>query len=270
MVYIMANLSFLTRLSADVLTEQRVFYGLKAGWGFELTMTLATLLFGFVLAGLTQAIVVEPSGMLWPGVLGNTALNAALHARRATGQASSYVFVPFLRSASLRQPRTKSFGATRYTFFLLAFSIAFCWYWFPGLLFPALSYFTWVCWIAPKNAVVNQLLGMKSGLGLLPLTFDWTQVAYIGNPLVVPTWVILNVLASLVFWVYIVTPALYYSNFAWTAHLPIQSNSIFDDRGKVYNVSRVVNKKDGFSFNETGYGAYSEACIPLFRPWFWI
>lgn len=75
----MANLSFLTRLSADVLTEQRIFYGLEAGWGFELTMTLATILFGFALAGLCRSFVVEPAGLIWPGVLGNTALNAALH-----------------------------------------------------------------------------------------------------------------------------------------------------------------------------------------------
>lgn len=75
----MANLSFLTRLSADVLTEQRVFYGLEAGWGFELTVTLSTILYGFALAGLCYALVVEPPGLLWPGVLGNTALNAALH-----------------------------------------------------------------------------------------------------------------------------------------------------------------------------------------------
>lgn len=78
----MANLSFLTRLSADVLTEQRIFYGYEAGWGFELTMTLSTILYGFALAGLCRSLVVEPAGLLWPGVLGNTALNAALHPNR--------------------------------------------------------------------------------------------------------------------------------------------------------------------------------------------
>jgi hypothetical protein len=79
LIYILANLSYLTRLSADVLTEQRVFYGLNAGWGFELSMTLATILFGFVFAGLARSVVVEPPELIWPGVLGNTALNAALH-----------------------------------------------------------------------------------------------------------------------------------------------------------------------------------------------
>lgn len=69
----------MTRLSADVLTEQRVFYGLKAGWGFEMMITLATIFFGFAFAGLTRSLVVEPRELIWPGVLGNTALNAALH-----------------------------------------------------------------------------------------------------------------------------------------------------------------------------------------------
>lgn len=82
----MANLSFLTRLSADVLTEQRIFYGYKAGWGFELSVTLSTILCGFALAGLCRSLVVEPVGLLRPCVLGNTALNAALHRNRKEGE----------------------------------------------------------------------------------------------------------------------------------------------------------------------------------------
>lgn len=79
LIYILANLSYLTRLSADVLTEQRVFYGADTNWGFEITITLATILFGFSLAGFGRSLVVEPKSLVWPGVLANTALNAALH-----------------------------------------------------------------------------------------------------------------------------------------------------------------------------------------------
>jgi hypothetical protein len=93
LIYIMANLSFLTRLSADVLTEQRVFYGFKAGWGFELTVTLATILYGFVLAGTCRSLVVEPAGLMWPGVLGNTALNAALHPNRKEEETEYVMFL---------------------------------------------------------------------------------------------------------------------------------------------------------------------------------
>lgn len=81
LIYILANLSYMTRLSADVLTEQRVFYGLRAGWGFEMSITLATTIFGFTLAGLFKNLVIEPENMVWPGVLGNTALNHALHGK---------------------------------------------------------------------------------------------------------------------------------------------------------------------------------------------
>lgn len=79
LIYILANLSFLTRLSADVLIEQRVFYKLDSGWGFELLITLATILYGLALAGICRSLVVTPKTLVWPGVLGNTALNAALH-----------------------------------------------------------------------------------------------------------------------------------------------------------------------------------------------
>ncbi|GJN76776.1 hypothetical protein PLIIFM63780_000263 [Purpureocillium lilacinum] len=236
LIYILANLSFLTRLSADVLTEQRVFYGYEAGWGFELLMTIATILFGLALAGMSRSLVVEPPELLWPGVLGNTALNSALHG-----------------SPGKQAPSEHAWKASRYRFFLWTFAAGFCWYWVPDLLFPALGYFTWICWIAPRNAVVNQVFGMKSG----------SQISYIGSPLVVPTWAILNVLASVVFWIYIVTPALYYSNTWLSAYLPLQSNSIFDRTAKVYNVSRVVNKGDGFTFDPAKYEAYSDIRLPV-------
>jgi hypothetical protein len=29
------------------------------------------------------------------------------------------------------------------------------WYFLPGYLFQALSYFNWVCWIAPDNIPLN-------------------------------------------------------------------------------------------------------------------
>lgn len=90
-----------------------------------------------------------------------------------------------------------------------------------------------------------------------------SQIAYIGSPLVVPSWTILNVLASLVFWIYIVSPALYYTNTWYAAHLPFQSNNVYDNTGKTYNVSRVINKSDNFSFNATRYEEYSPVYLPV-------
>ncbi|KAJ4990891.1 OPT small oligopeptide transporter [Stagonosporopsis vannaccii] len=245
LIYIMANLSFLTRLSADVLTEQRIFFGYETGWGFELMITLATILYGFSIAGICKAIVVDPSSMLWPGVFANTALNHALHS-------------PEAESESLN-----GFRMSRYTFFLSAFSISFCWYWFPDFIFPALGYFTFICWAAPENTVINQIFGMKSGLGLLPVTFDWSQVAYIGSPLVVPAWAVANILVALVFWVYIISPALYYTNVWNSAYFSIQSNSVYDNSGSAYNVSRVISKHDGYQLDPVKYESYSRIYLPV-------
>ena len=57
----------------------------------------------------------------------------------------------------------------------------------------ALSYFNWVCWIAPDNVTVNHLFGYTSGLGMSFITFDWAQIAYIGSPLATPWWAEANV-----------------------------------------------------------------------------
>lgn len=87
-------------------------------------------------------------------------------------------------------------GISRERFFLFAFLGSFSWYFMPGYLFQALSYFSWVCWIAPDNIKVNQMFGVclevtangvktytehsfykyRSGLGMSLLTFDWAQV----------------------------------------------------------------------------------------------
>lgn len=75
----MSNLSIYVRLSADVLTEQQIFYKYKAGWGFQVLITLATLLVGLCLAGLFRSIVVVPRELIWPGVLSVTALTTTLH-----------------------------------------------------------------------------------------------------------------------------------------------------------------------------------------------
>ena len=72
-------------------------------------------------------------------------------------------------------------GISRERFFLYAWLASMCWYFVPGYLFQALSYFSWVCWIAPDNIVVNQLFGYVSGLGMSLITFDWAQISYMGE-----------------------------------------------------------------------------------------
>ena len=58
--------------------------------------------------------------------------------------------------------------------------------------------FSYVCWMAPNNVVVNQLFGVRSGLGFGILTFDWSQISFIGSPLMVPWWAQVHVIVGFI------------------------------------------------------------------------
>ena len=115
---------------------------------------------------------------------------------------------------------------------------AFVWYWLPGLMFTGLSYFSWICWIAPNNLVVNQLFGTVSGVGLFPLTFDWSQIAYNTNPLLSPFWAALNVFVGFAFFFWVVTIGINYSNIWYSAYMPLMDANVYDNTANLYNVSR--------------------------------
>ncbi|KAL4781301.1 OPT oligopeptide transporter protein-domain-containing protein [Aspergillus varians] len=247
LIYIMSNLSIYVRLGADVLTEQQKFFGYAAGFGFQFCITLSTFMIGFCLAGLCRSIVVVPRELIWPGLLSVTTLVTTLH---NIGQQEM-------------QERYKTWRMSRYAFFTIVFCVSFCWYWFPDFIFPALSNFNFACWIRPKSVVVNQLLGVKSGMGLIPITFDWSQISYLGSPLLVPTWAILNIAGALVFWIWIVAVACYYSNIWNSGYLPFQSSKVYDNTGGIYKVKKIVNAASGYKLDLKKYEAYSPVYMPI-------
>lgn len=112
-----------------------------------------------------------------------------------------------------------------------------------------------VCWIAPNNIVVNQLFGMQTGLGLSPITFDWSQIAYNTNPLLSPSWAAINVFAGFAGFFWIVCPALYYTNTWYTAYLPMMTADVYDNTGAAYNVTNVLTPQG--TLDEAAYAAYS-------------
>jgi hypothetical protein len=60
--------------------------------------------------------------------------------------------------------------------------------------------------------VVNQLFGTVSGLGMGIITFDWSQIAWIGSPLMIPWWAQVHIFVSFVFLYWFILPILYYTN----------------------------------------------------------
>ena len=121
----------------------------------------------------------NPSIIVWPANLVTCAVFNMLHAQGYTD--------------------VEKRGISRERFFFYAWAASVIWYIIPGYLFRALSYFSWVCWIAPNNIIINQLFGYFSGLGMSIITFDWSQIAFIGSPLATPWWVEANLAGGFVF-----------------------------------------------------------------------
>ncbi|KAF8195689.1 OPT oligopeptide transporter [Mycena galopus ATCC 62051] len=239
LVTIMATVGYSSAYATDIIAVQRVYYNQIYNFSFQWLVVMSTQLIGFSIGGVARRFLVQPPSMIWPANLVTCALFNTLHSTEYAGVGNRG-------------------GYSRERFFYIALACGICWYLLPGYLFTALSYFSWVCWIAPDNLVVNQLFGVNYGLGMGLLTFDWAQIAYIGSPLATPWWAEANIAVGFVFFYWIITPALYFSNTWYSKYMPISSGGSFDNTGATYNVTRILSADSTFDLES--YEAYS----PLF------
>ncbi|EFX05091.1 oligopeptide transporter [Grosmannia clavigera kw1407] len=190
------------------------YWGLDYGAGFSFLYLLTSQSLGFGLAGLARRWLVYPAALIWPASLPSAVLFRALHE-------------PQDRSA------VNGWTVGRYRFFSYFSAFSFVLYWIPDYIWTSTSAFDFITWIAPHNQKVNTIFGMNSGLGLLPLSIDWTQITYAGQPLQTPFYIT----------------------------LPLLSSSTFDNTGKAYNITRVINSD--LTLNVTKYEAYSPMYITM-------
>ncbi|EMD31506.1 hypothetical protein CERSUDRAFT_119725 [Gelatoporia subvermispora B] len=239
LITIMASVGSGSAYATDIVAVQRVYYNQQYNFSYQWMVVMSTQLIGFSIGGICRRFLVQPPSMIWPANLVTCALFNTLHQQVYAGMGSRG-------------------GMSREKFFFIAFACSVAWYFFPGYLFQALSFFNWVCWIAPNNVVVNQLFGYSSGLGMSLVTFDWAQIAYIGSPLATPWWAEANIAGGFVFFFWLVVPILYYTNTWFSTFMPISSRNSFDRFGNSYNVTAIIN--EDASLNVAKYEAYS----PLF------
>lgn len=207
--------------------------------GYGILLLLSTQLMGLGFSGLLRRFVVYPVEALWPNILPTLALNRTL-------------LVPEKKQS------IHGWTVSRYKFFVIVFCAMFVYFWLPNFLFPALSLFAWMTWIAPKNFNLNAITGSQMGLGFNPIsTFDWNVISTYSQPLAFPFFATAQqFLGTLLGGLIII--ALYWNNVQWSAYLPINSSGIFDNTGNPYNITRVINPNVGF-LNEADYQAYSPA-----------
>ncbi|KAF3917703.1 hypothetical protein AA313_de0210203 [Arthrobotrys entomopaga] len=238
----MVNVGGGSAYATDILLAQITRYKFDFGWGFAILLTLSTQCLGFGLAGMCRRFLVWPAAMIWPSTLVSSTLFNTLHDRVKVSEANGWTI-------------------SRQRFLVYILIGSFCWYWVPGWLFQALSIFAIPTFIAPNNVIINQLFGGKNGLSILPITFDWTQIAgYLGSPLIPPWHAIANTLFGTFLFGIVTTIAVHYGAASswYTAYLPITGFETFDNTGKQYNISRILDERHRLDVSK--YEAYS----PLF------
>jgi OPT family small oligopeptide transporter len=242
LVTIMAAVGAGSAYATDIVAVQRVYYNQHFSFVYGWMLVMSTQLIGFSIGGVARRFLVSPPSMIWPNTLVQCALFNTLHSQSYAGIG-------------------RHDGISRERFFLTAFLGAAVWYIFPGYLFQALSFFSWVCWLAPNNKKINQMFGYRSGLGFSLLSFDWTQIALIGSPLATPWWAEANIAIGFLFFFWFLTPILYYSNVWNSQYMPISSRGSYDNTGQPYDLARIT-QADG-TIDMEAFKEYSPLYLSL-------
>lgn len=176
MITVMTAAGTTVSYAIDILLAQEIFYHQHFKWGFQILLVMSTNVMGLGIAGISRRFLIWPSAMVWPSTLITATVMHSLHNHRPADPAA-----------------THGWTIGRYKFFLIVACCVFVWEWVPQVFATFLQFFFFATWAAPNNVVVNQLFGGQSGLGLLPISFDWNTVTgFLGSPLPVPGFALAN------------------------------------------------------------------------------
>ncbi|KAI1268491.1 OPT oligopeptide transporter protein-domain-containing protein [Xylariaceae sp. FL1019] len=241
-IVVMAGVSFAVAYATDILLAQLVFYKQNFGIVFQILLVVSTQSLGYGIAGIMRKFLVYPASMIWPGTLVSVALMNAMY-----------------ETHHVKDPSIIGGNMSRYKWFGLVTAVSGIYYFIPGFFAQFLSVTAFVTWLSPQSPVINQLFGGTTGLSLIPLTFDWTQISgYIGSPLIPPWHAIANTLIGVVSFFVVLASFFHYTGAWYSMYLPMNDASTYDNTGSFYDVSRVLTPD--FLLDENAYQAYS----PLF------
>ena len=240
-------------ISYNVYT-QKIFYGNQwVTWGYQVLLSLSTNFLGFGFAGILRRFACYPVKAIWPVILPTIALNRALlHPER--------------------KENINGWIISRYFFFFSAFGGSFLYFWIPNYLFSALSYFNWMTWIKPDNFNLAMITGSIKGLGLNPIPSFDLNMLFMNSPLVVPWYTQANTYAGMLL-AFPIICAIFWTNSKWAGFMPINSNALFDNKGKRYQVSKILNEKgllDKENYEKYGPPFYSAANLVVYGTFFAI
>ncbi|MCL7025099.1 hypothetical protein MKW94_015260, partial [Papaver nudicaule] len=219
----------------------KAFYKKKVGYWACFLLVQTSQMIGYGFAGLFIKFLVDSPYMWWPYSLLNVSFYRMLHEVEV-------------------RPKGK---LTRLQFFMIVTSLSFGYYIIPGYFFPSITSLSFVCLIF-KNSVTAQQIGSGlHGLGIGSFSLDWSTITgYLGNPLVIPMFSVINTMVGFVLITYIVAPIGYWTNSYSAKRFPFFSGDIFDVNGQTYDVSRILSKN--LTLNEQAYDNYSAIYLSIF------
>lgn len=224
-----------------------------ADFGYQVLLILSTNFMGFGLAGIVRPFAVYPAQSVWPTILPTLAVNKTLLQRE-------------------KKEVVHGWKISSFNFFFLAFAGSFVYFWFPDYIFQALSTFNWISWIKPDNLNLNNIVGSNTGLGLNPIpSFDWNVISW-NAPLALPFFNQVNTYIGMVISFFTII-GLWYSNYKWTKFIPINTNSLYTNKGTPYRVLRIIDSNSLFDqakYDEYGPPFYSAANLVVYGTFFAI
>lgn len=196
---------FVDDSASDFIVVIKKFYGLNLGFLVQFAFALGTEILGYSMAGFVRRQLVYNQKMEWPSLRDKTTFIGTLH-------------------DAMKNEEVHGWKISRASFLWSVAMGSFVWSFIPGMVFPALSTFAFVTWIWPRNGVVNQICGMRTGMGLPPITFDWAQIAgFLGSPLAIPWTTAWNYLIGYCLITWIVCGTIYLFNIWDAQYLPFNS-----------------------------------------------
>ncbi|XP_047340578.1 oligopeptide transporter 6-like [Impatiens glandulifera] len=242
LITIFANSGAGSVYATHIISAVKLYYKRSLSFLPAFLVMMTTQVLGFGWAGLFRKYLVEPVEMWWPANLVQVSLFRALHEV---------------------EERPKG-GLTSTQFFIITLICGFCYYTIPGYLFQMLTTVSWVCWLAPKSVLVQQLGSGLKGLGFGSFGLDWSTISsYLGSPLASPWFATANVAVGYVFVMYVLTPLTYWGFNSYDAKtFPLFSSKLFMGNGSVYDVTSIVDSR--FRLDENAYGQYGRVYMSTF------
>lgn len=222
----------------------QLYYDSSINAGAALFFMWSVVFIGYAYAALARQILIYDPIYPWPQALMQTSL-----------------FEVFRKSAV----DSRSGRKQKYVFFAALIGVTL-WQFLPEFVFPFLSSLSFLCWVAPHNAVANFIGAGIGGMGFLNLSLDWANISNstFTNPMITPFWTSVVMFVGFFFSCWILLPAAKWGNLGDWNH-QLMSNRIFLENGTVYPVKELISPSG--AINTTAYEKYGPPFMGLSVRW---